>query len=209
MTHIIAASGVAAVFFLTFAASAETSAPTANDLRSHHLTASLHSRHGVSRSGFPGSASVQHRAYEREGLTRDPNDCALHGLHRKQLKKESVVRGLALASSRERRRPEADYGLGTLYAIGTAFLLAVQEPFSALAARTLSSLDFMALTQVALMFSLPFLIAREEAGGISRPSSSMSANGRSSPSSFSSASRGSRSTMSGSAARIRSSPRPS
>ncbi len=61
---------------------------------------------------------------------------------------------------RSRRRDEADYGLGILYAIATAALLALQEPLSALAARTLSSLDFMALTQLALLLSLPFLIWR-------------------------------------------------
>ena len=61
---------------------------------------------------------------------------------------------------RSRRRGETDYGLGILYAIATAALLALQEPFSALAARTLSSLDFMALTQLALLLSLPFLIWR-------------------------------------------------
>ncbi len=59
-----------------------------------------------------------------------------------------------------RRSGETDYGLGILYAIATAALLALQEPFSALAARTLSSLDFMALTQLALLLSLPFLLWR-------------------------------------------------
>src|SRR5208283_4429961 len=57
-------------------------------------------------------------------------------------------------------RDQIDYGLGILYAIATVALLALQEPFSALAARTLSSLDFMALTQLALLLSLPFLISR-------------------------------------------------
>ncbi len=64
------------------------------------------------------------------------------------------------APLRSRRRDETDYGLGIRYAIATAALLALQEPFSALAARTLSSLDFMALTQLALLLSLPFLIWR-------------------------------------------------
>ncbi len=58
------------------------------------------------------------------------------------------------------RRGETDYSLGILYAVATAALLALQEPFSALAARTLSSLDFMALTQLALLLSLPFLLWR-------------------------------------------------
>jgi len=66
---------------------------------------------------------------------------------------ERLVRKLAWT------RDGAGYGLGTLYAVASAFLLAVQEPFSALAARRLSWLDFMALTQAALLVSLPFLIA--------------------------------------------------
>lgn len=64
--------------------------------------------------------------------------------------------------ARERQRGQLDYGQGTSYAIGTAVLLAVQEPFSALAARTLTSLDFMALTQVALLLSLPLLLSRAD-----------------------------------------------
>ncbi len=64
--------------------------------------------------------------------------------------------------ARERQRSQLDYGQGTLYAIGTAVLLAVQEPFSALAARTLTSLDFIALTQVALLLSLPLLLSRAD-----------------------------------------------
>ena len=55
-----------------------------------------------------------------------------------------------------------DYRLGTLYAITTAVLMAVQAPLSTLAARTLSSLDFMAFTQFALLFSIPFLIMRAD-----------------------------------------------
>jgi drug/metabolite transporter (DMT)-like permease len=51
-----------------------------------------------------------------------------------------------------------DYRLGTFYAIATAVLVSVQAPFSALAARTLGSLDFMAFTQLALLFSIPLLI---------------------------------------------------
>ena len=55
-----------------------------------------------------------------------------------------------------------DYRLGTLYAIATAILMAVQAPLSTLAARTLSPLDFMAFTQFALLFSIPFLIMRAD-----------------------------------------------
>ena len=55
-----------------------------------------------------------------------------------------------------------NYRLGTFYAIATAVLVSFQEPFSALAARSLSSLDFMAFTQLALLFSIPLLILRED-----------------------------------------------
>jgi drug/metabolite transporter (DMT)-like permease len=55
-----------------------------------------------------------------------------------------------------------NYRLGTFYAIATAILVSFQEPFSVLAARSLSSLDFMAFTQVALLFSIPLLILRPD-----------------------------------------------
>jgi drug/metabolite transporter (DMT)-like permease len=56
----------------------------------------------------------------------------------------------------------ADYRVGTFYAIATAVLVSFQVPFSALAARSLGSLDFMAFTQLALLFSIPLLILRAE-----------------------------------------------
>jgi len=61
-------------------------------------------------------------------------------------------------------RPEdqVDYAYATACVVATAVLLAVQEPFSALAARTLSSLEFMAVTQVALLASLAFLLIRTD-----------------------------------------------
>jgi drug/metabolite transporter (DMT)-like permease len=55
-----------------------------------------------------------------------------------------------------------DYRLGTSYAVMTAILVSFQEPFSALAARSLRSLDFMAVTQLALVFSIPLLILRAD-----------------------------------------------
>ncbi len=55
-----------------------------------------------------------------------------------------------------------DYRVGTSYAIATALLMSFQAPFSALAARTLGSLDFMALTQLALLFSIPLLILQAD-----------------------------------------------
>jgi drug/metabolite transporter (DMT)-like permease len=42
------------------------------------------------------------------------------------------------------------------------FLFSLQEPFSALAARSLGSLDFIAFTQLALLFSVPLLIVRKD-----------------------------------------------
>ena len=60
------------------------------------------------------------------------------------------------------RRGPSDYWLGTFYAMTTAVLMSFQAPFSALAARTLGSLDFMAFTQLALLFSIPLLIARAD-----------------------------------------------
>jgi drug/metabolite transporter (DMT)-like permease len=54
-----------------------------------------------------------------------------------------------------------DYRLGSIYAVVTAFLLSVQEPFSFLAAKRLSFTQFVFLTQVALLMSLPLLMARE------------------------------------------------
>ncbi len=53
-----------------------------------------------------------------------------------------------------------NYRLGASYAFVTAVLLALQEPFSALAARRLHSLDFLAFTQVALLISIPLLLLR-------------------------------------------------
>ncbi len=51
-----------------------------------------------------------------------------------------------------------DYRLGSLYAIVTAALYAVQEPFSFLAASRLSTLQFVCLTQIALFLSIPLIL---------------------------------------------------
>jgi drug/metabolite transporter (DMT)-like permease len=53
-----------------------------------------------------------------------------------------------------------NYKLGSLYAVVTALLISVQEPFSFLAAKRLSATQFVFLTQVALLISIPLLIAR-------------------------------------------------
>jgi drug/metabolite transporter (DMT)-like permease len=52
----------------------------------------------------------------------------------------------------------ANYRLGSVYSLITALLLATQEPFSALAARRLSSPYFICFTQFALLLSVPMLI---------------------------------------------------
>jgi drug/metabolite transporter (DMT)-like permease len=52
-----------------------------------------------------------------------------------------------------------NYKLGSLYALITALLLSTQEPFSFLAAKRLGVTQFVFLTQVALLMSIPFLIA--------------------------------------------------
>jgi hypothetical protein len=50
-----------------------------------------------------------------------------------------------------------DYRKGGFYAVVTALLLATQEPFSALAAKQLTSPYFIGLTQVSLLLSVPLL----------------------------------------------------
>ena len=52
-----------------------------------------------------------------------------------------------------------NYKLGSLYAVATALLVSVQEPFSFLAAKLLSVVQFVFLTQVALVMSIPLLMA--------------------------------------------------
>jgi drug/metabolite transporter (DMT)-like permease len=53
-----------------------------------------------------------------------------------------------------------NYRLGSLYAIITAILYATQEPFSFPAARHLNTLQFVCLTQIALLVSVPMLLSR-------------------------------------------------
>ena len=50
-----------------------------------------------------------------------------------------------------------NYRLGSLYSVITAFLYATQEPFSFPAAKHLNTLQFLCLTQVALLVSIPLL----------------------------------------------------
>jgi hypothetical protein len=51
-----------------------------------------------------------------------------------------------------------NYRLGSIYAVVTALLLSVQEPFSFLAAKRLSVIQFVFLTQIALAMSIPLLM---------------------------------------------------
>ena len=55
------------------------------------------------------------------------------------------------------KRP-INYKVGSLYAVVTALLVSVQEPFSFLAAKRLSLTQFVFLTQVALVMSIPLLM---------------------------------------------------
>ena len=50
-----------------------------------------------------------------------------------------------------------DYKLGSLYSLLTAFLFSTQEPFSFPAAKHLSTMQFVCLTQIALAISIPLL----------------------------------------------------
>ncbi len=53
----------------------------------------------------------------------------------------------------------ADYRLGALLGVATAFLLSVQEPTSSLAAQHLSGPAFILVTQVSLALSIPLLLS--------------------------------------------------
>lgn len=56
----------------------------------------------------------------------------------------------------------ADYRLGSLYALATALLYSLQEPFGFLAATRLSTIQFVCLTQIALFLSIPLLMATRQ-----------------------------------------------
>jgi hypothetical protein len=53
-----------------------------------------------------------------------------------------------------------NYRLGSLYGLITSLLLATQEPFSFLAARRLTTMQFVCLTQIALLISIPLVTWR-------------------------------------------------
>lgn len=83
MTRKVAASvALALAGFAPVAFADGNPAPSANngaDLRSHHAYASLRSPRGERSCGRLGARSVPHRVYEREGLTRNPEDCVVWG----------------------------------------------------------------------------------------------------------------------------------
>lgn len=55
-----------------------------------------------------------------------------------------------------------DYGRGTILALASTALLALQVPFSALAASNLSAIDFLGFTQCALLVSVPVMVMRSD-----------------------------------------------
>ncbi len=59
--------------------------------------------------------------------------------------------------------PSSSYGQGVVYASGAAALLALQNPFSAQAAKELPAYNFIGLSQFALLLSLPFLLWKRKA----------------------------------------------
>jgi hypothetical protein len=58
------------------------------------------------------------------------------------------------------RSMSPNYRLGSFLSLVTAFLLATQEPFSFLAATRLTTLQFVCLTQIALLISIPLVTLR-------------------------------------------------
>ena len=60
------------------------------------------------------------------------------------------------------QKHQINYKLGSIYAVVTALFLSLQEPFSFLAAKRLSVTQFVFLTQLALVMSIPLLIVREK-----------------------------------------------
>jgi drug/metabolite transporter (DMT)-like permease len=57
-------------------------------------------------------------------------------------------------------QPRKNYKLGSLLSVVTAFLIATQEPFSSQGAKHLTFVQFVVLTQMSLMLSVPVLMAR-------------------------------------------------
>jgi drug/metabolite transporter (DMT)-like permease len=72
--------------------------------------------------------------------------------------------GRKIASRAKESSARKRYRLGITYSILTATFLATQEPFSALAARRLSAVEFVCLTQVALLLSIPLLTLSRASG---------------------------------------------
>jgi len=86
----------------------------------------------------------------------------LRAIRRLQLSHVVTWRQLTRASKEMAAATRANYHLGSLYAVATAGLMAVQSPFSSLAAKSLSSPLFVCFTQAALLASVPLLISRAD-----------------------------------------------
>ncbi len=69
------------------------------------------------------------------------------------------ARGASNATSMQNSAPP-NYRLGSFLSLVTAFLLATQEPFSFLAAKRLTTMQFVCLTQIALLISIPLVTFR-------------------------------------------------
>jgi drug/metabolite transporter (DMT)-like permease len=60
------------------------------------------------------------------------------------------------------QKAKRNYKLGAAYSVATAALLAMQHPFSALAATRLGGAEFICITQIVLLLSVPFLLRSED-----------------------------------------------
>src|SRR5208337_3757741 len=97
------------------------------------------------REGFPQPVPPRAQGERRRDVLRRhvAELSVLHaGLHR-----QPRTAGMPNSAS-------SNYRLGSFYSLVTAFLLATQEPFSFLAASSLTTLQFVLLTQIALMISI-------------------------------------------------------
>ena len=76
---------------------------------------------------------------------------------------------LTLAQTRDLKSSRKKYKLGALYSVITAILLATQHPFSALAAKKLSSVQFVRVTmRLASDGAVASLVLNDQAGFLAR-----------------------------------------
>ena len=112
-----------------------------------------------SRSGKGDSGAVKRRSAVQVCRFLQADRQVARSLHPSILQRRS---GPPRCNRRRRRNAEINYKLGSIYAVVTALLLSVQEPFSFLAAKRLSVTQFVFLTQVALVMSIPLLITHQK-----------------------------------------------